>query len=104
MPSFNYNAVDKLGRLAMGQIDAINEVDLEIRLERMGLDLITFRAAKKSTHLFNRNKVSNQDLVMFCFQLEQLMSAGVPLLECLTDLRESSSNLYFQKVLGAVSA
>jgi len=104
MPSFNYNAIDKIGRSARGQIDALNEVDLEIRLARMGLDLITFRAAKKSTSLFNRNKVSNQDLVMFCFQLEQLTSAGVPLLECLNDLRESNTNHYFQKVLGAVSA
>ncbi len=88
----------------MGQLDALNEVDLEIRLSRMGLDLITFRTAAKSTSLFNSRRVSNQDLVMFCFQLEQLTSAGVPLLECLNDLRESSSNLYFQKILGAVSA
>ena len=88
----------------MGQVDALNEVDLEIRLERMGLDLITFRPATRSTSLFNRNKVTNQDLVMFCFQLEQLTSAGVPLLECLVDLRESSNNPYFQKVLGAISA
>ncbi|MBA3695975.1 MAG: type II secretion system F family protein [Methylotenera sp.] len=104
MPSFNYKAIDKLGRPAMGQIDALNEVDLEIRLERMGLDLITFRSAKKSTSLFNSNKVSNQDLVMFCFQMQQLSSAGVPLLECLNDLRESNTNPYFQKVLGAVTA
>ncbi|OIQ92409.1 type II secretion system protein F [mine drainage metagenome] len=104
MASFNYKAVDKLGRPAVGQIDALNEVDLEIRLERMGLDLITFRIATKSTSLFNRNKVSNQDLVMFCFQIEQLSSAGVPLLECLNDLRESNPNPYFQKVIGAVSA
>lgn len=104
MPSFSYKAVDKLGRIALGQVDALNEVDLEIRLERMGLDLITFRLATRSTSLFNRNKVSNQDLVMFCFQLEQLSSAGVPLLECLNDLRESSNNPYFQKVLGAISS
>jgi type IV pilus assembly protein PilC len=70
----------------------------------MGLDLITFRLAAKSTSLFNHNKVSNQDLVMFCFQIEQLSSAGVPLLECLNDLRENSNNPYFQKVIGAVSA
>jgi len=88
----------------MGQLDAINEVDLEIRLSRMGLDLITYRTIAKSASLFNSSRVSNQDLVMFCFQLEQLASAGVPLLECLNDLRESSSNLFFQKVLGAVSA
>ena len=104
MPSFSYNAVDKLGRPAIGQLDAVNEVDLEIRLSRMGLDLITFRTAAKSTSLFNRSRVSNQDLVMFCFQLEQLNSAGVPLLDCLNDLRESSNNLYFQKILGAISS
>ncbi len=104
MPSFTYKAVDKLGRPAMGQLDAINEVDLEIRLSRMGLDLITFRAAAKTTSLFNSRRVSNQDLVMFCFQLEQLSKAGVPLLESLNDLRESSNNLFFQKILGAVSA
>jgi len=88
----------------MGQLDAINEVDLEIRLSRMGLDLITYRTIAKSANLFNSSRVSNQDLVMFCFQLEQLTSAGVPLLECLNDLRESSGNLFFQKVLGAVSS
>ena len=104
MPSFSYKAVDKLGRPAMGQLDAVNEVDLEIRLSRMGLDLITFRTAAKSASLFNSSRVSNQDLVMFCFQLEQLTSAGVPLLECLSDLREGTANLYFQKILGAVSA
>ena len=104
MASFKYRAIDKLGRLANGQMDAQNEVDLEIRLTRMGLDLITYRAAKKASGLFASNKVSNQDLVMFCFQMEQLSSAGVPLLECLNDLRESNPNPHFQKVLGAVSA
>jgi len=104
MPSFNYKAVDKLGRPAMGQIDAQNDADLEVRLERMGLDLITFRPAKKSTSLFNQNKVTKQDLVMFCFQLEQLTSAGVPILDALNDLQESNENRYFQKIIGSLSA
>ncbi len=104
MPSFNYKAIDQLGRPAIGQIDALNDVDLEMRLARMGLDLITFRAVAKSTSLLNRSKVGNKDLVMFCFQMHQLSSAGVPLLECLNDLRESNDNPFFQKVLGAISA
>ena len=102
MATFNYKAIDKTGRPAQGQIDAINEVDLEIRLERMGLDLITFNPAQKASTTFSRNKVSNLDLVMFCFQLEQLTSAGVPLLEGLQDLRGSIENLYFQKIMGAL--
>ena len=102
MPTFNYKAVDQIGHSAQGQIDALNEIDLEIRLERIGLDLITFRPAKKSSSAFARKKVSLKDLVMFCFQLEQLTSAGVPLLEGLNDLRDSSPNPHFQKVIGAL--
>jgi len=101
--TFNYRAIDQTGRYAQGQIDAINEVDLEIRLERMGLDLITFKSTEKSKKAFSQNKVSNRDLVMFCFQLEQLTSAGVPMLEGLNDLRESTTNPFFQKVLGALA-
>ena len=104
MPSYNYKAIDQLGRPAIGQIDALNDVDLEMRLARMGLDLITFRAVAKSSSLLSRSKVGNKDLVMFCFQMHQLSSAGVPLLECLNDLRESNDNPFFQKVLGAISA
>lgn len=102
MATFNYKAIDKTGLHAQGQIDALNEADLEIRLERMGLDLITFKSTEKSKSAFSKNRVSNRDLVMFCFQLEQLTSAGVPILEGLNDLRESTVNPYFQKVLGAL--
>ncbi len=103
MATFNYKAIDQTGRHAQGQVDALNEVDLEIRLERMGLDLITFKSTEKSKKIFSQNKVSNRDLVMFCFQLEQLTTSGVPILEGLNDLRESNSNPYFQKVLGAIA-
>ncbi len=103
MATFNYRAIDQAGRHAQGQVDALNEVDLEIRLERMGLDLITFKLTEKSKNAFTQKKVNNRDLVMFCFQLEQLTSAGVPMLEGLNDLRESTQNPYFQKVLGALA-
>jgi type IV pilus assembly protein PilC len=102
--TFNYHAIDQTGRRAQGQIDASNEIDLELRLQRMGLDLITFKSAQKSNSAFSKNRVSNRDLVMFCFQLEQLSSAGVPILEGLNDLREGTANPYFQKVIGAISA
>ncbi len=104
MATYDYRAIDQSGLNAKGQIDALNEADLEIRLERMGLDLITFKETDKVKSPLAKNKVSNRDLVMFCFQLEQLTTAGVPILEGLSDLQESTSNLYFQKVLGAISS
>ncbi|MCB5190081.1 type II secretion system F family protein [Methylobacillus arboreus] len=102
MPTFNYKAMDQAGKSARGQIDALNEIDLELRLKRIGLDLITFKPATMRPSIFSRSKVSLQDLVIFCFQLEQLTSAGVPLLEGLVDLRDSTTNLHFQKVIGAL--
>lgn len=104
MATYDYRAIDQKGLNAKGQIDALNDADLEIRLERMGLDLITFKEADKSKSPLAKNKVSNRDLVMFCFQLEQLTTAGVPILEGLSDLQESTTSPYFQKVLGAISA
>ncbi len=103
MATFDYRAIDQTGLHAKGQMDALNEADLEIRLERMGLDLITFKATEKSRSAFGKNRVNNRDLVMFCFQLEQLTTAGVPILEGLSDLQESTNNPYFQKVLVAIS-
>jgi type IV pilus assembly protein PilC len=100
--TYQYRAIDQTGRHAQGQIDAQNEVDLELRLERMGLDLITYKVSTKSNNTYSKSRVSNRDLVMFCFQLQQLTSAGVPMLEGLNDLRESSNNLYFQQVMGAL--
>jgi type IV pilus assembly protein PilC len=100
--TYQYRAIDQAGRHAQGQIDAQNEVDLELRLERMGLDLITYKVTAKSSNSYSKSRVSNRDLVMFCFQLQQLTSAGVPMLEGLNDLRESSNNLYFQQVMGAL--
>jgi type IV pilus assembly protein PilC len=100
--TYQYRAIDQTGRHAQGQIDAQNEVDLELRLERMGLDLITYKVTTKSSSNYSKSRVSNRDLVMFCFQLQQLTSAGVPMLEGLNDLRESSNNLYFQQVMGAL--
>lgn len=104
MPTFDYTAVDHAGRSVRGQIDAVNEIDLEIRLERIGLDLITFRVTRKSKSAFSGSNISLKDLMMFCFQLEQLTSAGVPLLEGLGDLRDSTENPQFQAVIALVVA
>lgn len=104
MATFNYKAIDQYGHATKGQMDALNAADLEVRLSRMGLDLITYRFAKKVNRFLTSQKVSQQDLMMFCFQMEQLGSAGVPLLTCLNDLREVTANPHFQKVLGAIFA
>jgi type IV pilus assembly protein PilC len=103
VPSFQYKAIDASGVAARGKLDAFNEVDLELRLKRMGLDLVTFRQARGSTSsAVSAGSISRQDLINFCFDLEQTSRAGIPLLECLRDLRDSVDNPRFRQVIGAL--
>ncbi len=99
MPTFHYKAVDQAGKPAQGQLQAVNDIDLELRLKRMGLDLVTFREASKHQGLFGKPTANLQDLIMFCFQMEQLTRAGVPMLEGLIDLRDSTPSPGFREVI-----
>ena len=96
MPSFQYKAVDKTGRPARGGLDAVNEVDLELRLRRMGLDLITFREIEKRGGSFGSGgNITRRDLITFCFDMEQITRSGIPLLEGIRDLRDSISGTIY---------
>lgn len=101
MAAFQYFAVDRTGRHIRGRMDAVNEADLEQRLKRMGLDLVTSRLRRSSESLFAR-AVSRQDLINFCFQLEQIARSGIPLLEGVADLAATLENPRFREVVSAV--
>jgi type IV pilus assembly protein PilC len=100
MATFNYKAIDARGKAILGQIDALNIVDLELRLKRMGLDLVVGGPTKRTSSL--GRDIKRPDLIHFCFHLEQLSSAGVPLVEGLTDLRDSIENPRFREVISGL--
>jgi type IV pilus assembly protein PilC len=99
MAQFNYRAMNDSGKIVRGSIDAINPFDLELRLKRMSLDLITHRAGGGLLHLPART-VTRTELITFCFHLEQLMRARVPIIEALSDLRNSVINPKFRSTMG----
>jgi type IV pilus assembly protein PilC len=98
MRSYRYKAIDKVGCPARGRLIAMNEVDLELRLKRMGLDLINFRRTPDSTR-GSRASITRQDLITFCFDVEQISRAGIPLLDGLRDLRENITNPRFREIV-----
>ena len=100
MPSYEYKAIDKTGRPARGAVDAVNEVDLELRLRRMGLDLITFRQIERQTRTFaGGGKITRQDLINLCFDMEQMARSGIPIIDGLRDMRDSIENPRLRDVL-----
>jgi type IV pilus assembly protein PilC len=99
VPSFNYKAVDKTGRSVRGGLEAVNEADLELRLRRMGLDLITCRSVDRKLSRVGGGRITRQDLINFCFDIEQMSRSGIPLLDGLRDLRSSVENPRFREIL-----
>ena len=101
MALFAYRAVDAEGRISTGNLDAANAIDLELRLKRLGLDLVTFGGVKRSTAARTRN-VTREELITFCFHLSQLLKAGVSIIEALTDLRDTVENAGFRQVIASL--
>ncbi len=102
MPLYTYKAIDSIGKSVLGRVDAANLFDLEQRLSHMGLDLISGAPTKQTSRLIGGGKITRQDLINFCFHLEQLTGAGVPIVEGLVDLRDSVENPRFKEVVSGL--
>ena len=97
-----YRAMDREGRIRRGRMEAAHELDLEARLRRLGLDLLDCAPARGTrTWSFNR-PVRRGQLINFCFHLEQLLSASVPIPEALADLRDSVKGFQLRAVIAGM--
>ena len=102
MEVYQYKAIDDLGRIHNGKVDAINIADLEARLSKMGMDLVNFKELGTKGPKVTGAGASRRDLITFCFHLEQTNRAGVPILESLEDLRDSTDNPRLREVIAAM--
>jgi type IV pilus assembly protein PilC len=101
MALYSYKAIDSAGKSAKGMQDAANLIDLEQRLKRAGLDLISGKEEENKAS-FGSSKIKRTDLITFFFNLEQLVRAGVPLLECLGDLRDTMEEATFREIIASM--
>lgn len=99
MALYRYKAMTRDGKIRNGNLDATNDVDLEQRLVRMGLDLIRADVTEERRASIGQKKIEKSDLINFCFHMEQLTKAGVPLLEGLKDLRDSLEHPRFREIV-----
>lgn len=101
MTQFSYKAMNPAGTVVRGRMEAVNPIDLEMRLKRMDLDFIN--GAPVARHaVICISGVPRRELINFCVHLEQLMRSGVPIMDGLMDLRDSQSHSRFREVLAAL--
>lgn len=103
MPMFKYKAIGRDGNTVRGRMEAMNDADLEQRMTRMDLELISAKTAATKTTGAVRQKITRRDLITFCYHMEQLSRAGVPILESLIDLRDSMENAAFREVIAGIA-
>jgi len=103
MPLYRCRAMNERGRNVSGQLNAVNVLDLESKFRTMGLDLIRYGEVRENRFTtFLQKKITPDDLIQTCIHLEQLDRAGVPLLEALQDVRESTDSPRFRNVMAEV--
>ena len=102
MPRFRYRAADSQGNRIQGELSALNDIDLDLRLRRMGITLIRARQATREGY-FHHWTASRRDLISFCFHMQQIARANAPLLDGLKDLIASTENSRFRDLLTLVA-
>ncbi len=110
MPTYVYKAVDQLGKLVKGEMDAVSEVELTTQLAKIGYlpVSISFKTkggkSKEAAESFLKSgyKVDTQALVVFTRQFATIIKAAVPILEGLGVLAEQAEDPALKEVLRKV--
>ena len=105
MKEFKYTARSATGKQSKGSVNAINRIEATNELRKKGLNILSIEEAGKKKSFFTSTpakKASTEDLVIFTRQLSTMISAGIPLLECLEVLQEQADKPGLKLVLGEV--
>lgn len=88
MANYQYRGINKVGKRVKGVLSAGSELELEQKLMSSDVSLLTAKQVRAETLFSARSKVTRKEVITITFQLEQLLKAGVPLMEILDDLKE----------------
>lgn len=106
MATFSYRGRNREGELVDGRIEAASASACAARLADDGIIPLNVREVsiapvqKSAGPSFWRNEsVELTELIMFSRQMYTLSRAGVPILHAFTSLADSSSNMFFARVL-----
>jgi len=106
MERYKYRAINAKGRPTRGVISAANEVDLYAQLQTAGMELLdcspisTGKKFNLSAHL---EKIETRDLIEMFIHMEQMQSAGVPMLDALSDIRDASEKQSMRDIMSDIA-
>jgi type IV pilus assembly protein PilC len=103
MKKYKYRALDDDGTQIRGQLSAVNEVDLYQQLKSFRMELLDAKEQKQVKYTLPfMNRVKARELIQAFVHLEQLQRSGVPLLDSLADIRDSTDSPTLRDVMAEI--
>ena len=106
MPVYKYVALNAQKQKVKGKFIAENEKDLAAQLAKNNLYLVSSSVDKEGTpsafFTWGTGKVSMKELTSFCRQFAIMLTAGIPVLWCLDNLKKQNYSHYFRSILEVV--
>ncbi len=104
MPRFSYIAIDADRKTINGKTELPDRASVIEALQKQNLRPVSIKEVKASGPslnftLFEKNKVKQDQLVIFTRQLSAMTGAGVPLLRSLTSLEKHAEDEVMKKIL-----
>ena len=103
MKQFKYTAINAEKKKITGTFLAEDEKDLAVQLAKQNLYLVSASAYTGKTpsafFTLGTGKVNMQELTMFCRQFSIMVNTGIPVLECLENLKEQAYSTFFKGIL-----
>ena len=96
---FSYKALDNKGSIIKGKLPAGSEAELESKLKQSGLDLIEADKIKEGFLTSMFSSISTKEIIVMCIHFYHLESAGVPILDAIADLRDTSDNPKMREIM-----
>lgn len=110
MPLFQYKGRNQRGEAVRGQLEAASPEAVATQLFNTGVTPIDIALTRASRDVlgalrgrFLREKVTLVDLALFSRQMFTLLKAGVPILQALRGLRDTTANPAFAKVIDGIN-
>ena len=105
MPVFLWEGTTKKGEAKKGEMEAADELAVRALLRRQGFKSMEVRQKPKDLEEylpFLQGGVKEKEVVVFCRIFATMISAGLPLIQCLGLLADQEQNKTFSKIIRTV--
>lgn len=92
MNRYNYKAIKATGEYVSGKMMADNPAELLSMLRSTHLELISYKAESAGSRRSLFDRVKAKDLIAMFIHLEQLDRAGVPIVDSISDLKDTADS------------